>query len=80
MFLVLRFMMLLNSKHFLSSKNIFEVFCIIMKINYRNKIFKLVLADGFNTVSVLKKSCIKSMGNRWNIVRYKEISYKGEDS
>jgi hypothetical protein len=55
-------MMLLNSKHFLSSKNIFEVFCIIMKINYRNKIFKLVLADGFNTVSVLKKSCIKITG------------------
>jgi hypothetical protein len=26
--LMLRFMMLLNSKHFLSSKNIFEVFCI----------------------------------------------------
>jgi hypothetical protein len=62
MFLMLRFMMLLNSKHFLSSKNIFEVSCIIMKINYRNKIFKLVLADGFNAISVLKKSCIKING------------------
>lgn len=73
-------MMLLNSKHFLSSKNIFEAFCIIMKLNYRNKIFKLVLANGFNTVSVLKNPVLKSMGNHWNIVRYKEISYKGEDS
>jgi hypothetical protein len=49
-------MMLLNSKRFLSSKSIFEVFRIIMKVNYSNKIFKLVLANGFNTVSVLKKS------------------------
>lgn len=55
MFLVLRFMMLLNSKDFLSSNNIFELFYIIMKINYGNKIFKLVLADGSNTVSILKK-------------------------
>lgn len=62
MFLVLRFMMLLNSKHFVSSKNIFEVFCIIMKINYRKKIFKLVLGDGFNAISVLKKSCNKING------------------
>lgn len=58
-----------------------------MKINYRNKIFKLVLANGFNKVSILQLSiCIEkilvlnSTGNRWNIVRYKEISYKGEDS
>lgn len=58
-----------------------------MMINYRNKIFKLVLANGFNTVSVLQLSiCIEkilvlnSTGNRWIIVRYKEISYKGEDS
>ena len=51
-----------------------------MKLNYRNKIFKLVLANGFNTVSVLKNPVLKSMGNHWNIVRYKEISYKGEDS
>ena len=29
----------------------------IMRTNYRNKIFKLVLADGFNAISVLKKSC-----------------------
>lgn len=49
-------MMLLNSKQFQSSRSIFEVFCIIMKVNYRNKKFKLVLANGFNTVSVLKKS------------------------
>lgn len=56
MFLLLRFVTLLNSKQFLSSRSIFEVFCIIMKVNYRNKIFKLVLANGFNTVSVLKKS------------------------
>lgn len=55
-------MMLLNSKHFLSSKNIFEVFCIIMRTNYTNKIFKLELADGFNAISVLKKSCIKING------------------
>lgn len=73
-------MMLLNSKHFLSSKNIFEVFCIIMRTNYTNKIFKLELADGFNAISVLKNLVLKSMGNRWNMVRYKEISYKGEDS
>ena len=51
-----------------------------MKINYGIKIFKLVLADGSNTISVLKNPVLKSMGNRWNIVRYKEISYKGEDS
>jgi hypothetical protein len=51
-----------------------------MKINYRNKILKLVLADGFNAISVLKNLELKSMGNRWNMVRYKEISYKGEDS
>ena len=56
MFLVLRFMTLLNSKQFLSSRSIFEVFFIIMKVNYRNMIFKLVLANGSNTVSVLKKS------------------------
>lgn len=60
-------MMLLNSKPFLSSKNIFEVFCIIMKINYRNKILKLVLADGYNTLSVLQNPVLKS---RWKIVRY----------
>lgn len=54
-------MMLLNSE---SSKNIFEVFYIIMKINYRNKKFKLALADGFNTVSVLKNLVL----NQWEIV------------
>ncbi len=50
-------------------------------------IFKVVLANGFNTVSVLQLSiCIEKIlfikfnRNRWNIVRYKEISYKGEDS
>lgn len=51
-----------------------------MKVNYRNKIFKLVLANGFNTVSIEKILVLNSTGNRWNIVRYKEISYKGEDS
>jgi hypothetical protein len=51
---MLRFMMLLNSKHFLSSSNIFELFYITIKINYGNKIFKLVLADRYNAVSVLK--------------------------
>lgn len=73
-------MMLLNSKHFLSSKNIFEVFCIIMKINYRNKMFKIVLADWFNAISVLKKSCIKINGKSLEYSSFKEISYKGEDS
>jgi len=38
-----------------------------MKINYRNKILKLVLADGYNTVSVLQNPVLKS---RWKIVRY----------
>lgn len=60
-------MMLLNSKHILSSNNIFEVFYIIMNVNYGNRIFKLVLADGSNTVSVLKNPVSKP---RWNIVRY----------
>lgn len=73
-------MMLLNSKHFLSSKNIFELFCIIVKINYRKKIFKNVLADGFNAISVLKKSCNKINGKSLEYSTYKEISYKGEDS
>jgi hypothetical protein len=58
-------MMLLNSKHFLSSNNIFELFYIIVKIKYGNKIFKLVLADG--SVSVLKNPILKS---RRNIIRY----------
>lgn len=51
-----------------------------MKINYRKKIFKLVLADGFNTVSVLKKSCNKINGKSLEYSSFKEISYKGEDS
>ena len=33
-----------------------------------------------NTVSALKNAVLNSMGNRRNVVRYKEISYKGEDS
>ena len=51
-----------------------------MKINYRNKIFKLVLADGFNAIFVLKKSCIKINGKSLEYSSFKEISYKGEDS
>lgn len=51
-----------------------------MKINYRNKIFKLVLADWFNAISVLKKSCIKINGKSLEYSSFKEISYKGEDS